>query len=833
MNRRTVKQIFLREVRDQFRDRRTLFIIAVLPILLYPLLGMSMFQMAQFMQEQPTKVLVIGGEQMLNRDKVEDVTRLFVVEKTPGLLTDSNGSHNGTPPLQDTVAPSPPQKIFSPSLFPGENQKEQTKRAKLLELTFWEDWKGSPQNLDPVQDSGKDPVEYAKKMVNTGKFDAAVYFAPDFAEQLDRFREAYVQHGRSPERESPEGYPATGDQSPTTVQVPQPEIFYTTTNERSGITYRRLMDVLQYTWVNNVGRQNLEEAGLPSNVTRPFQVQGADLAVEEGKSGVAAWAKILPIMLLVWALTGAFYPAIDLCAGEKERGTLETLLCSPAHRSEIVVGKLATVMLFSIMTAVLNIVSIGITGWFLISKVPVMGAAMGSVPWFAIVWLVPTLIPVAALFSAVCVALAAFAKSSKEGQYYLMPVLLIALPLAVLPMTPSVELNLGTSLIPITNICLLLRVLIEGQYLVALKFLLPVFGVTLFCCVLAVRWAVDQFQHESVLFRESERLDLILWLRHVFKDRHPTPTVAAATLAGIMILMIKFFMGAALPMPTNFDGLARMVIITQVAVILTPALLMTVTFTTARAKTLLLGREAWTAKIPLAIVMALLLAVVGHPLVIAFQHFVTSLYPVSVDLSGLDQLFKEAPGFWVILLLFAVLPAVCEEIAFRGFILSGFRHTGSKWRAIALTAILFGMTHSILQQSIVAATVGLVIGYLAVQSGNLLVPIAYHVTHNSLAMSLSLFSKETVRQSDVFGGVAAWDSSIAKGFVYLVNEFAYHFMIWGPNDTLPHYDWRLVVVAGIVFVIVIERFSRFRYTKTEEEKLKQEIARQQYLNGTE
>ncbi len=62
------------------------------------------------------------------------------------------------------------------------------------------------------------------------------------------------------------------------------------------------------------------------------------------------------------ALTGAFYPAVDLCAGEKERGTMETLLISPAKRSEIVLGKFFTVMLASILTAVLNLVSMGLTG---------------------------------------------------------------------------------------------------------------------------------------------------------------------------------------------------------------------------------------------------------------------------------------------------------------------------------------------------------------------------------------------------------------------------------------------------------------------------------------
>ena len=70
-------------------------------------------------------------------------------------------------------------------------------------------------------------------------------------------------------------------------------------------------------------------------------------------------------MLLLWAMTGAFYPAVDLCAGEKERGTLETLLSSPAERSEIVLGKLLTIMAFSMVTAALNLVSVGVTGWLI------------------------------------------------------------------------------------------------------------------------------------------------------------------------------------------------------------------------------------------------------------------------------------------------------------------------------------------------------------------------------------------------------------------------------------------------------------------------------------
>ena len=78
--------------------------------------------------------------------------------------------------------------------------------------------------------------------------------------------------------------------------------------------------------------------------------------------------EILPLIIIIWAMTGAFYPAIDLCAGEKERGTLETLLSCPASRHEIVFGKLLTVWVFSIATSLLNLVSMGLTGKFVFAQ---------------------------------------------------------------------------------------------------------------------------------------------------------------------------------------------------------------------------------------------------------------------------------------------------------------------------------------------------------------------------------------------------------------------------------------------------------------------------------
>ena len=125
-----------------------------------------------------------------------------------------------------------------------------------------------------------------------------------------------------------------------------------------------------------------------------------DVAPESSRRA-ALWSKVLPFIVLIWALTGAFYPAVDLCAGEKERGTLETLLCSPAQRLEIVWGKLLTIMTFSVATSLLNLASLGTTGTFLIMQMERQGASLGrsgigTPPLSAVLWLLMALIPLSA-----------------------------------------------------------------------------------------------------------------------------------------------------------------------------------------------------------------------------------------------------------------------------------------------------------------------------------------------------------------------------------------------------------------------------------------------------
>jgi sodium transport system permease protein len=737
-----VKLILTREIRDQMRDRRTLFMIVVLPILLYPLLGMSFFQLAQFLQEQPTRVLIVAAQNL-----------------------------GGLPPLLEN-------RQFAGELF------DDPDRARLLELSFLPD---EPRGNITAE---TDLREFARQQIQAGRYDAALYFPPDFVERLGYFRQAIEDRAENRRTNN-------AAELNIPLSVPSPEIIYTTANEKSQIAFARISEVLRR-WTELIGEENLEAGGLPSKALRPFTLESADLARESGYRGAASWAKIMPVLLILWALTGAFYPAIDLCAGEKERNTLETLLSSPAQRSEIVLGKLLAVMLFSVVTAILNLVSVGITVWAVFAHLGISTFP----PALSIIWLLAALLPVSALFSALCLALAAFARSTKEGQYYLMPLLLITMPLVILPMSPGVALNLGNSLIPITGVVVLLRTLLEGHYLAAAQYMPVVAGVTLVSCILAIRWAVDQFNSESVLFRESERLDLRLWLRHLLSDRKATPTVAGAVFCSMVVLMLRFFISFSVSPSGNFDSFARIMLITQLAVILTPALIMTLMLTGSARQTLLLKLPGWRT-----IPAAFLLAVFLHPAVNVLQSAVIQLYPVGEGakktLENMQQMLQGA-NIWLLLLVIAVVPAVCEELTFRGFILSGFRHMGHKWRAIVLSAFFFGITHGILQQSLLACLAGVIMGYLAVQSGSILPCIIFHITHNSMAVLNSRLTP-----------------AMAENIPWLEN------LILPNKEGGCTYPWSVVLVTAMLGLLLLLWFGLLPCRKTAEERLQEAINRGQ------
>jgi sodium transport system permease protein len=701
VNLRNVKLIFLREVKDQLRDRRTLFMVAVLPLLLYPALGLGMMQLNVLFREQPRIVVVLGAEHLPTE---------------PALLDGHRFAKSWFPPNAD------PNRLVVITDLPGGAARE-----------------GLPENIDPAvlltqaeEIRHELPVNRQRAGELFGKcgLQVLVVVPPDLGKNLDEVREALA--ARPTRDDVPTGYP-------------RPEIVYNKADEKSQITYNRVTDVLE-SWEARILDAWLTLADLDAKFTHPVVGEPVNVALDE-QIAASLWGRLFPALLVIMSVTGAFYPAIDLVAGEKERGTMETLLICPATRSEIVLGKFFAVMLFSCTTALLNLASMGFTGRHIASMAPTgalsQSGGVGLPPLLSIVWIVVLLLPLAALFSALCLALATFARSSKEGQYYLTPLLMVTLGLTMFCLSPGVELTPQYSLMPVAGVALLLKgLLLSPLHAGALYPYVP--GVLISSTAysaLALWWAIDQFKREEVLFREAERFELRLWIRHLLRDKEPTPSFSEAGFCFVLIMMLQFFslrfLQQKLLMVSTADAAQRaqtmmhLLLVQQLAIIASPALMMGVMLTTSVRKTFGLCWPGWKW-LGAAVVLPFAL----HPLAIellAHLHWLLGDLPPGAR-EALAPLTDAEQPFWLVLLTFAVAPAFCEEVAFRGFILRGLSRGGRVLLAIGLSSLAFGVMHMVPQQVFNGMLMGLVLGALAINSRSLFPAIVFHFLNNALGV---------------------------------------------------------------------------------------------------
>jgi sodium transport system permease protein len=251
-------------------------------------------------------------------------------------------------------------------------------------------------------------------------------------------------------------------------------------------------------------QEHLEARRLPESLVRPFNIEQQNVAPPE-KVGGTVLGGIVPYFIILFSLTGAMYPAMDLTAGEKERGTIETILCSPVSRTHLVLGKFLMVLTASIATAVLSIISM--VASFAIGKKMILAVARGAagaalqitITGKAVVSIFIIILPLALLFSAALLAISLFAKSFKEAQSYLSPLMIIVVLPAVAALLPGVELNTGLALVPVLNTSLVCKEIVTGTY--HWNYIFLIFASSCVYATVAVGFAVKLFQREDVLFR--------------------------------------------------------------------------------------------------------------------------------------------------------------------------------------------------------------------------------------------------------------------------------------------------------------------------------------------
>ncbi len=763
MSWKNIKLIFMREVRDQLRDRRTLFMITVLPVLLYPMLGLGVVQMMLTFSEQQRVVVILNAEDLPEAPALlddngidpdwyengqEDASRLRILAARAGEDHAANGSE--APSMPSELAPS--EEADSAGHAPGAESRSAEKRpprrgdktdAELLaaahnlaeQITTIQSLKASSTAAEDhsSDDVAREQKRHALQNLVSERFGESGFHVLVVVSKGYGAAMKSMQNQIKARSEGAE----TGDTQ--IVSVPPITIVRNSADEKSSVAFDQVQAALA-NWEDAIRRRSFEIASLPVELEHPARLKYVEVAGEE-QVAATMWSKLFPALLVIMALTGAFYPAVDLGAGEKERGTMETLLISPARRIELVLGKFLTIMLFSVATAVLNLFSMGLTGQQMASGIGrgIADTVSLEFPGFGpLMWMVILLLPLSALFSSLCLALATFARSTKEGQYYLTPLLMVVMGLTMFCLSPAVEMTPLYSVIPVVNVTLLLKGLLlnapgSGNLVV---YAVPVLISSIGYSMLSLWWAIELYNSEDVLFREAEKFDLRLWFRQMLRTKEAVPVFPEAVFCFIMILMLQFvamkYMATDLNAPDPGSSMMRLIVVQQLAMIACPAVFMGLLLTTSLRATFRLRMPSLTA-----MAIGVGLAVIAHPLSMELSRFLVE-YQVFPDLPEsarqvMALMTTEDRPTWLLLLVFAVTPAICEELAFRGFILSGLARGGRLAIAVGISSVMFGIIHMIPQQAFNAALLGLVLGLLAVYSRSLFPAMAFHFCNNALA----------------------------------------------------------------------------------------------------
>jgi len=245
--------------------------------------------------------------------------------------------------------------------------------------------------------------------------------------------------------------------------------------------------------------QQLDDA-LFNFLTAPIKLVVENTADEREDIGEKVGG-LLPYLLIVLCMTGAMYPAIDLGAGEKERGTLETLLLTPISRFAIVLGKFFTIMTTGVVTALITVASLLLWGYLIgeVAGVNVVSKVFTTVGVSDLLLILLMLVPVSAIFAAILLAISIYARSFKEAQNYMGPISIVGFLPVMVAMLPGIKLNWTWALVPISNVALAIKEIVKGtvNYDMLAVILLSTIVFAVISIVFCTRW----FNKESVLFR--------------------------------------------------------------------------------------------------------------------------------------------------------------------------------------------------------------------------------------------------------------------------------------------------------------------------------------------
>jgi sodium transport system permease protein len=680
---RRIRTVYWKELIDILRDHRTLIAMIVVPIVLYPLLLLGSIQAVSYQAERFEEEEVIVG--VINEAQGLALDRLIRADAA------ALGGEGEPEPRASARAMEALSRV---GMVQGDDDDAE---AGTL-----------PRPLERYKITALGSVEAIEKHVSNRTIHLGVVFEQD----------------------------VLFDAPEVTNQV---RFLVDHEHARGHHAFTRVRDVFERTAERTL-MQRVADANLPPTFVQPFQIEAINLAAPQSVLG-----QVLPLILILMTITGAIYPAIDLTAGERERGTLESLMVCPVPVFDVIAGKFLVVTTVAIMGAALNLASVGATVYFG-GFSEVIAPRGGGLPLGSMVFILLCLIPFAVFMSAIMIAVCSFARTFKEAQNYVTPVILAVLIPGGLAALPTTRFDGVMLVMPVGNMVLLAREFLVGAAVPWSHVLMVLLSTTLYAAA-AVAVAASIFGRESVVFADAGSFRASLDRRLIRPSIRPSVSMSLLIVA--VLFPVWFFVQSSLQSGSEsvaevLAGSARLM---PVLFVLLPLGLVWYWKIDWRGAFFL--RAPGVGHVLGAVLMGASAWVWAHELNVLLFGLIGAPKAVVENAAALAEAIRSLP-VGMVLLMIAVIPALCEEFLFRGFLFSGLTpgpgaraksrlSARAPWRAILVSAAVFGVFHFFLFKFPVTFALGVVLAWVCWRSWSLWPGIIVHGLHNTISAMTAVY----------------------------------------------------------------------------------------------
>ena len=670
MSTRIIQTLVKKEMLDVFRDKKTVIMMLVVPIILYPLIFIGVMQLMVFvsssMKEQNYRIVVEAEDEGRFLHKLEEF------------------------------------------------QKDRAESAETEKQAADETVRETTADADEEADEEAAGQSYEITIVDAGSI-------TDYEEALNEEEiDVYV----------------SGQMKDGKVQY---EAYYLSSVENSSYAAGIVMDALDEL-KEDMTKQIITKQGMDVQaILEPIAYERQDIASSEQSIGNII-GSILPFMLVVSLLMGTIYPAIDTTAGERERGTLETILTLPVTNRQLIISKFITVAVIGMVSAFLNILSMGVITLYMYKMLD-MQTDMGS---FDLAKFIPAIfVCILAVFafslfiSAVTMCVTSFAKSYKEANNYITPLMLIVMFVGYIGFIPNIELTQTIAMLPVANICLLIKNMMAFK--IDYGAIAVVLSSNVAYAVIAILFLSKIYDSEAILFSDG-KAGLQLFERRSNLKKGGVPTVSDVWFVVAVTVLLMLYVGSLLQIRFGLAGVFG----TQMILLLVPLFLVIYTkrdirqtygFARTNAVNFLGGAL-------ISVGMVLLNLVITAALM--------KLFPQSTE--NMETVFSDLFESNVVaaFLVIAVTPAVCEEMLFRGVIMRSMKAKYRASSAIAITAVLFGLYHMSLVKFIPTGFIGLLLCLVAWKADSIYPAMLMHFINNAISVIVSYYPEQVEKVLPVF-----------------------------------------------------------------------------------